>query len=278
MTKKDVKPTWIIEYGIIDEPEVCEKLKATLEERGCKVRMIKCRYFKEHEIESVTDLENECVICMSSLNAAKQAKRAKHAWYPGYWCDWDKLTCRSYYSHWYEWLLNKEAIFLPYRLIKEKKDELYDRYGEVIFIRPDSNDKVFSGEPVSRFEFDNFCFMMDQYLHIEESPMCVVGPCKEIDREYRLVMSEGKFVTGSQYRDAKGLNSMPDVPEGAIALAEKACKKWTPHPVFVLDIAETPDGYAILECGSVNCAGIYETDIGLMVDEMNRMEIGRAHV
>ena len=270
---EDIKPTWIIEYGVIEEPEIRDKLKAVLEQRGCPVRMIKCHYFKNYAIEVVEDLEDKCVICMSSLNAAKQAKRAKHAWYPGYWCDWNKLTCQMYYGYWYKWLLNKDAIFLPYRLLVEKKDELYDQFGEVLFIRPDTNDKLFSGEPVSEINFHPFTVMMNQYLHDDESPMCVVGPAVEIDQEYRLVMSEGKFVTGSQYRDAKGLNSKPGVPSEAIALAEEACKVWTPHPIFVLDIASTPDGYKILECGSINCAGIYEADIGLMVDEMNRLAI-----
>ena len=178
-----------------------------------------------------------------------------------------------YYGYWYEWLVNKDAIFLPYRLLEAKKDELYEQFGEVLFIRPDTNDKIFSGEPVSRANFHPFTVMMDQYLSEDESPMCVVGPAVDIDREWRLVMSEGKFVTGSQYRDKKGLNSAPSVPDAAIELAEEVCRKWTPHPIFVLDIAETSNGLGVLECGSINCAGIYEADIDKMVDEMNRLAV-----
>ena len=272
-TTKDVKPTWIIEYGVIEEPEACEKLKAVLEKKGCPVRLVKVQYFKNYAIEVIDDLEDQCVICMSSLNAAKQSMRAKHAWYPGYWCDWDNLSCRMYYSYWHEWLLNKNAIFLPYRVIVERKEELYKAFGDTIFIRPDTNDKLFSGEPVSKNNFDYFVVMMEQYLHDYESPMCVVGPAIDINEEYRLVMSEGKFVTGSQYRDSTGLVSKPGVPSNAIELAEKAAQKWSPHPIFVLDIAQTLEGPKILECGSINCAGMYEADLDLMVDEMNRLAI-----
>ncbi len=32
---------------------------------------------------------------------------------------------------------------------------------------------------------------------------------------------------------------------------------FTPHDIFVIDIAETPNGWKVLECGCVNGTGFY---------------------
>lgn len=270
----DIKPTWIIESGIFDEDGVCDRIKSVLDSRGCPSRLIKYCSFGGSLHEDIDGLDDACVVGLTSLNACKTISRAKKRWYPGFWCDWNNLSCRMYYSYWHEWLLNKDAIFLPYRVIIERKDELYDQFGgDVLFIRPDSNDKLFSGEPVSRQNFNSFVVMMEQYLAEQESPMCVVGPCKTITNEYRLLMSDGKYITGSKYRDEKGLYSSTHIPDAAVELAERAAQKWSPHPIFVLDIADTPCGCAILECGSVNCAGIYDADLEKWVDEVNRQAV-----
>ena len=60
-----------------------------------------------------------------------------------------------------------------------------------------------------------------------------------------------------------------DAPEEMIAFCEKACHIYTPHDVFVMDIAETGGDYYILECGCMNSVGFYEADMEKIVLSLN---------
>jgi hypothetical protein len=67
------------------------------------------------------------------------------------------------------------------------------------------------------------------------------------------------------------LDVRPEFPDEAAALAEEACKIWTPHPILVVDVGLTHDGYKIVECGSVNCAGYYGCDLHKLVKAMSEI-------
>jgi len=285
---EEIKPTWIIETGIFEEDDVCQTLISLVKSKGCEVREIRYLGFGA-DIEGVNDLEDKCVISMSSINAIKKCKRS-HKWYPGQWCDFDKLTCQSYYGNWYPYLLNQQAEFVPWKVLKERVNQLYCWYGasdkgvfgienSTIFIRPDSNDKVFSGEPVSKKEFESFAMMVDNYLGEEESPLCLVSTPKKILKEWRFYVSEGKVLTGSLYREGSKIKYDRSYPKEAVDLVEKAASEWMPHPICCIDIAEIEEyrtgeiKYKIIECGSINCAGLYEADLEKIVDEMNRLAV-----
>lgn len=281
--KSNIKPTWVIETGMFEEDDVCQNLVDIVKSKGCEVREIRYYGF-DSDIEGVNDLEDKCVVAMSSLNACKRAKR-KHRWYPGYWCDFSRLSCQSYYSHWFEYILNWDGEFVPWQIIKIKIENLYmqygDKYGEdgTIFIRPDTNDKLFSGELVVKKQFDNFALMIDNYLGEDESPLCVVALPKKIFREWRFYVSEGKIITGSLYKENDKIKYERSWPQEAAELVEKATEKWMPHPICCIDIAEIENHrngnveYYIIECGSINCAGMYAADLDKIVDEMNRLAI-----
>lgn len=283
MPKNNIKPIWVIEKGIFDEEDVKQNLIDVVKSRGCEVREIKYYGF-DSSIEGVSDLEDKCVVAMSSLNACKKAKRT-HRWYPGYWCDWNKLSCQSYYSHWFDYVLNWDGEFIPWKIVKKNIEGLYIEYADVyggngvLFIRPDTNDKVFSGEPVAKREFDRFALMIDNYLGENESPLCVVAPTKTILREWRFFVSEGKIITGSLYKEKDNIKYERSWPKEAEELVEKAASEWMPHPICCIDVAEIDNKrngrieYYILECGSVNCAGLYASDLEKIVDEINRLAI-----
>lgn len=280
----EIKPVWVIETDIFEEDGVCQNLIDVVKSRGCEVREVKYDCFSSN-IEELNDLEDKCVIPMSSLNACKKNKRAKRAWYPGYWCDWDKLSCQSYFSHWFQYLLNQDGEFVPWKVLKHRVDQLYLLYGDVcnedgiMFIRPDANDKLFSGEPVTKGQFKNFSLMIDNLLGEDDSPLCVVAPPKKILREWRFWISEGKIITGSLYKENEEIKHERNWPKEAAELVEKASSEWMPHPICCIDIAEIENHrkgkieYYILECGSVNCAGTYEADLEKIVDEMNRLAV-----
>ena len=82
-------------------------------------------------------------------------------------------------------------------------------------------------------------------------------------------MADGKYVAGSQYMDAKCFCTDRHVSDHAIEFAESVSKVWQPHPVYCLDIGLTPDGYKVIECGSVNCAGYYQCELRPIVKAMS---------
>ncbi len=90
----------------------------------------------------------------------------------------------------------------------------------------------------------------------------------KIDKEYRVIVSNDKFITASAYRVNGKLNYInSDNNENLKEFVEKVTKVNYPeiHPVFVLDVAETQEGLKVLEVGSVNCAGFYSCDLKQIV-------------
>jgi hypothetical protein len=62
-------------------------------------------------------------------------------------------------------------------------------------------------------------------------------------------------------------------PGAAKDLAEYAAKRWSPHRIFVLDIARLAKDHSfrIVECGSVNTAGLYKCQMKPVVEAMSRL-------
>lgn len=198
----------------------------------------------------------------------------KQSFYPGAWCDFKKLSCRAYYTQWGEHVLQEEYAFYTLGEILRLKDFIFKTFGEDgrVFIRPDENDKEFTGEVVHQAKFD-----MWWQLAIWHSPpmdmLCVVSKPKDILAEHRLIIADGKVVAGSGYREDKVIKHTPHYPQGMVEFAEKVAAIWSPHPIYCLDVATVLGGYKVVECGSVNCAGYYSCDLRKIVEAASAIAV-----
>ena len=183
---------------------------------------------------------------------------------PFIWCDFDYLKCSNYYSFWGDFLVQKKYTFLPLSEVKRNIDFLYDVYGknDEIFIRPNSNDKVFSGTIISKKSFNYWYSYISHDVSLNE--LVLVSAPQSIQQEYRFIVKDTKVVTGSTYKDGQILPSLDTFPLEASIFAEHIATSnclFNPHPMYVMDIAKVDGYYNLLEIGSINAAGLYGCDL-----------------
>jgi len=144
-----------------------------------------------------------------------------------------------------------------------------------IFVRPDAGDKEFDAEVVAPQHFNRFVNYFDKDYRI------VVSQPTHIHKEWRIVIKNGEFVTGSTYRvNGRLLSkrmSFEDDCSLIIWTVTKAAKN-IDIPLFCLDVALTDYGYKVVELTSINCAGLYDCDINkvlLAIDSLDPLKANR---
>lgn len=263
----------LIEQHSHDEA-TANRMALAAEELGHEVRTTKYVPFGGMYYDVIGDvaLRPQPVVAYCSLQIVSDWQKKKLPHKPFAWCDWDILRCQHYYAYYGEWLLQREYAFMPLSEIKRQKDRLYCDLRlssqHKLFIRPDANDKCFTGDVVSE-EFFDIWYKLAKTYGPPDHTLCVVAKPVKLTGEWRLVVADGKVVAGSQYDNGGGVMMEAGFPDDAAALAELAAEKWTPHPIFVCDIARNEYGeYFICEIGSVNVAGFYNCEVNPIVKAM----------
>jgi len=144
------------------------------------------------------------------------------------------------------------------------------RFGDVagegdIFIRPCLDDKSFPGAVLSEKMFSNWQHRVlslgEVYTTLDEDTEVCYGEPKKIYWEGRFFVVGGKVVTQSQYKLGWRVVTCEDVPPAALKFAKRMVSKWQPSIAFVIDIADTPEGYKVIEIGGITSAGFYASDV-----------------
>lgn len=136
-----------------------------------------------------------------------------------------------------------------------------------IFIRPVHDTKVMIARVIEQC---NFNFQVDAFFSFHGDPNfeVLLAEAQDIIAEYRLFIVNGKVVSHSLYKVRGEFCTNPNVPDDIIDIAENLCSKWVPAQAFVMDFAETNNGFKVLEVNNINCAGFYESNIPALVDAM----------
>ena len=91
--------------------------------------------------------------------------------------------------------------------------------------------------------------------------MVVVAGVRQIRRECRFFVVGRRVITGSQYRVGARVAYAPVIDEAMTRYAQRMADKWSPAEAFCLDIAETDEGYRVIEINCINSAGFYAANI-----------------
>jgi hypothetical protein len=135
------------------------------------------------------------------------------------------------------------------------------------FIRPCLDSKVFTGKVFDKEDwlpFRDRLFKGDSTSLTEHTKIQVAVP-KKLTQEVRFWVVDGKIITQSTYRRGCFLFYDSNVDPDAIEYAQKMVDIFQLAKTFVIDIALTPDGWKIIECGSTSCAGFYDADMQKLV-------------
>jgi len=131
---------------------------------------------------------------------------------------------------------------------------------ERFFVRPNSGLKIFAGKVFDWFVFRDFLEQSTGNSLLSLDTEIVVNDPKTILREFRNWIVDGEVVASVQYKVGSRMLASPDVPEAVRDFARSQSRICSPSAVFVLDVAETPDGYEVVEVNCFNSSGVYLTE------------------
>jgi hypothetical protein len=163
---------------------------------------------------------------------------------------------------------------LPRNEVKRRKQELYSLFGkeDCIFIRPSSGFKTFTGKLFTKEKFEIDWPWVEQFTEPEN--LVIVSTPKDIKAEWRFVVAENEVITGGIYRLDNKLLYKREYPNEALDLAKEIAKKFSPDPMYVIDICQgADDNFYLLEIGSFSCAGLYECDMVPIVERASQVAL-----
>jgi len=193
--------------------------------------------------------------------------------YPGAFASFDKYKCTNYYPFFSESLLNSPYIMMPYGDLIKQKEFLLDTLGEdgCVFVRPNVGEKVFKGCLIYSQNWENDINLISFCQPFPETLVVVAKP-KLIFSEWRFIISNGKIVTASSYLIDKKLEMTQRIKQEVFDFVENVLpSKFSPDPVWALDVCETPDGFKVVEINAGSCAGLYGCDLTKFAEAMSEM-------
>lgn len=264
-------PVWLIEadvYGDEIAPLVDE-----IHRQGMSAGVVPHQAIRRGicpTIAGQTLAPDACVIGYGTYPFAQEIL-IHHRWTPGAWCSASNLDCAVYYPHFTRYLLNQPHAILPGVDAVQKRDELFAEFGrdDEVFARPTSSHKLFVGRCVQRDEFAT-ALAPTRY----DPASCVVIACPQpINREWRLVVVEGRVVAGSQYMVNGERTITPDCPAEVRAFADSMLAEilWRPDPVFMLDVCESGDRLWLVELNSFSGSWLYRCDLRAVVEAVSEL-------
>lgn len=174
--------------------------------------------------------------------------------------DYATLRCSSYYGAIYD-LLGRAALLIPMSALGHL--DLGRHLGEQVFIRSDSNYKLFPGEIVETAHAARF---LDQYAEHRDE-LVVVAEVIALGDEYRVFCRRGQMFCHSSYPVEPYLPAPPEVMAFAEAAA-RSLARVVPSEMLTVDVAVGSDRLRTVEVGGVNSWGIYGSDLDAFIAAM----------
>jgi hypothetical protein len=264
-----MKPVWLIEADIYGDEAI--PLRGEIRRQGLRAAIVPYSALKKGAEVVVEDRAigpSECVIGYGTYPFARQIQ-LHHPWVPGAWCHPEKLDCATYYAYFGKFLLNQHYAIMPGVEAIRQCDWIFSTFGvdDEVFARPTGCHKLFVGRRVS---YDAFASALAPTRYDPET-LIVIASTRPIDREWRLVVIEGRVIAGSQYavggERAIEAGYPPEV--GSFAASMLAEVRWWPDPVFMLDVCESAGRLWLVELNSFSSSWLYRCDLAVVVAEVS---------
>ena len=142
-------------------------------------------------------------------------------------------------------------------------------------MRPVAETKEFPGQVRTVPDLEDWMSQLDSAGYFAEAEaLAFVGPPVPIGREWRLFVVDGNIVSTSQYACAGEKAVASGCPENVQRYGQTILDIYRPAECCVLDVAEVEsDAGSSLKCvefNSINSAGFYLADVGIIVDALSR--------
>lgn len=267
--------TWVLETNVFSEASF-DAMVAHFKANDIPYHTVRIIPFS-HEVDGPIPQIDGPVVVYGSIGIQKLADRM------GWTCFHDDEQFSSTaYKALGELFLNHDTIVMPLSDVFLRFDELPDPF----FIKPDGDYKQFAGQVISKADFEGWLKNMIEIGYLEDNNFDVAcAPVKELGREWRVVVVDGKISSASLYKEPNwpGMKAhLVDVlPIGVSMAVEMAHALHIPAPVYVIDICEEfgswvrygeeigKTDYRVIEYNTFNSAGLYACDVAKIIDDIN---------
>lgn len=173
--------------------------------------------------------------------------------------DYLGLRCSKYYSYIYHYL-GRSFLFAPFGVLPHLP--LHKMFGDRVFVRPDSNYKLFPATVLTTDQLTQWVKTYAQHQH----ELAVVSEVVSFEAEYRCFCRNGVFFCGSSYPN----EPYSEVPDEIRGFAEDVARvlEVTGTNMLTVDIGLHVNEPKIVEIGGVNSWGIYGSNVDDFIDAM----------
>lgn len=133
-------------------------------------------------------------------------------------------------------------------------------WGRKLAVRPEVGLKSFRGGVYGRVEWEA--------EKVPDWVDCFAMPPSRLLREHRVWFVAGEPIAASRYMAEGRLSVGIDRPEEVMAVAARLVGSNLPLEDVVVDVAETPEGWRIVELNCIHTAGWYAAKAGDVVDAL----------
>lgn len=259
-----MKPTWVIQREV-GSNGVYDAMLVHFSASEIPHHVIKIVPFA-HTVEGEVPKIEGPVICYGSLGMRKVS--TAEGWSPGVWESRELGETAT--------LEALGDLYLNADLQRMRLSEVYDWWRSEIgldnrrFIKPDGDAKVFAGEVMDGREF---CEWDQKLRNVNwfkgDDPLVVLSEPKALGREWRFVVVGNEISDASLYLHYGRVVPERGAPAEVSAIVLEAHRRHAPAPVYVTDIAETSDGFKVVERNTFNHSGLYSCDVAKVVDDIN---------
>lgn len=262
---------WIVQTNLGQDSDVRKWIDA-LSAEGIAYR----------EIDDIPPMSDEApdvacdgpVVCYGTTNFTEACRR-RGRYVPGVWHDDENFTYTAWVEHLGELLLNSPDATVSTTIARFVDWDEPDH--RLVFVRPERDVKEFPGEVKTVGEFREFCRDVVRsggaYFQLSGDTAVVVGEPYGISAEWRFFVVDGEPVSASQYRRQGRLYTVEGAPDDVWDFARTVSERWSPAPVFTLDICRSADNLYVVEAQGFNSAGCYAADLRPVVRRVSERAV-----
>jgi len=219
----------------------------------------------------IPDISRENPVMVMGTYSMEKLCKEKN-WFPGMFTN-DNFTYEEWSEKYKGFILNEDATVIE----MGKINTLSYEDDKEFFTRPCEDGKEYAGEIATWKSFREWANRVldmkeDFYKTITSNTKILLASVKKIYSEYRFFVVDGKVVTGSQYKIGSRVQYTEFIDKPIINFAQHMANIWSPALAFVIDIADTPDGYKVIEINCMNSAGFYACDMLKLVHAIEKLD------
>ncbi|RLD67278.1 MAG: hypothetical protein DRI84_02880 [Bacteroidetes bacterium] len=255
-----MKTKWILQTNIFKEKAV-DKMINCFQRQDLPFDLVKIIPFTDTLPEGITDYDGP-VLAYGTTTLLRNIS-ASNEFIPGMWFNEDTFKPSVWGPKFGDDWLNKESKVTRV----DKVLSLWEDYKTPLFIRPDSDFKLFAGDIFYKYDYERWIEHVeeDEFQNLKLDTIVTLSPVKHILAEWRFIIIDKKVIAQSMYRKRGQLYISDEYDWRSIEAADLAMKiadmEWQPESAYTLDICETHQGYKVIEVNCFNASGYYACSV-----------------